>query len=452
MLLSFSVSNFKSFNEEVTLSMMPVKSRLLKNHILQDKTGRSVKALPIATIYGANASGKSNLIQAIGFMRKLIEIGTRYEEQTGTIPYRLDKTSEGQPSRFEMMFKHDGVVYTYGFLVSSSIIHEEWLFAYFSAQESKIFERVTREGRTFVEAGQKLINDVKKSGFIDFVAQGTRPNQLFLTEAAEKNVRLLEPVMHWFSDHLYVIKPGAEYLGLAFRAHRDKEFIETLSKIMSAADVGIQCVRCEEEPFDAEKLLKDYPNEFKALINRKVASIKKKDEYLQLNEGIIHLVSSENENASPALFLRLISEHIRGDGTPVLFDMEEESDGTQRLMHLAPLLRDCIGDDNIYLIDELDQSLHTLLARHLIAGFLANTVEKQMKSQLILTTHDTNLLDRDLLRRDEVLFMEKDALGASHLTSLAEFKMSEGLNYENGYLHGRFGAIPFLGDPQMLTR
>ena len=150
--------------------------------------------------------------------------------------------------------------------------------------------------------------------------------------------------------------------------------------------------------------------------------------------------------------VQLKTVHQRTDGEKVHFDIGSESDGTRRLMDLVPMLRLMSRQDTVFVVDELDRSLHTALAKLLVESVVAGVSGKGPRSQLILTTHDTNLLDRKLLRRDEIWFMEKDNEGASHLVSLAEFKVSDGLNYENGYLNGRFGAIPFLGNARELLR
>jgi hypothetical protein len=164
-------------------------------------------------------------------------------------------------------------------------------------------------------------------------------------------------------------------------------------------------------------------------------------------------LSKESEDEGSAITChKLKSEHRRSDGKTVDFELAVESDGTRRLLDLAPALQDAWKRDRVFVIDELDRSLHSHLSRLFIENVIGGITKKDARGQFIMTTHDTNLLDRKLLRRDEIWFMEKDGAGASHLTCLAEYKISEGLNYENGYLNGRFGAIPFLGNAKDLLR
>jgi AAA15 family ATPase/GTPase len=448
MLLRFSVSNYNSFKDEVSLNMMPVKSRTMKDHIISDVEGKHTEVLPIATIYGANASGKSNLVSAMEFARKLILTGTRPDNSTGVKPFLLDNAMSQAPSRFEFTFKHEGIIYTYGFVVSAQMVHEEWLFGYFTNQESKVFERVTTDKRTKVVPGSRLLAE-KKQIFIDVFADGTRPNQLFLTEAHEKNIDIIKPVMHWFREHLQIIRPNTQYMALALRARDDKEFTKFLANFLRLAGTGIDGIQCISEELKPEKHLHSFPPDAREIIEQAISDEKSTTVSLQGSGDFFTI--HRDANGVP-IYVRLLTEHHRTDGLTIPFETTAESDGTRRLMHLAPMLLDVWGRDRVFVIDELDRSLHTYLSRLFLQTCLASITAKHAQGQFILTTHDTNLLDRNLLRRDEIWFMEKDVEGASHLTSLAEYKVSEGLNYENGYLNGRFGAIPFIGNISDLLR
>ena len=452
MLLQFSVQNFLSIKSEVVLNMAPTKSRTMRDHEITDARNKKTTALPLASIYGANASGKSNLVKAMAFAQKTITQGTRGDQKTGALPHRLDPQFENQPSRFEFVFKHDGVLYTYGFVVSPEVVHEEWLFAYFSNQEAKVFERTTQDGTTKVEPGAKLIKDAGGARFIEFIAKSTRPNQLFLAEAVEKNIEFVKPVAHWFSDHLKIIEADAHFFALAAQASADGGLLEHLSRFLRIADTGVKGIRSVREEVDLEKYL--------GISSAQTEEIREKL-LSQTNEG--HAGVFEVTKAGRTSSLRreedgtivrheLKTEHQQTDGGKVNFDISSESDGTRRLMHLAPMLLRMSQRDMVFVVDELDRSLHTRLAKLFIKSVVTSVSSKELRGQLILTTHNTNLLDRKLLRRDEIWFMQKDNEGTSHLTSLAEFKVSDGLNYENGYLNGRFGAIPFVGDFRELLK
>ncbi len=449
MLLQFSVKNFLSFREEVTLSMVPVKSRLMRGHIIEDNRGKKVSCLPIAAIYGPNASGKSNLVGAIDFASKLILSGTGTGGETGVTPFRLDVETETAPSRFEFVFKHDGVLYSYGFVMDSDSVREEWLFARYTSQESKVFERATCEGKVVVQPGSRLAPTKDQKQFIQFVAQGMRPNQLFLTEADSRNVELLKPVIDWFRDHLRIIPLQSQYLYLASQVRNDPEFVSFLSGFLSQADTGISSLRTEAEKFDLEKHLAGQTEDARGDIlnwlncGQEVQLLSPKPD----RQGV--LIKGAKQEIEHRY---LKTTHTRSDGGTVDFDLSAESDGSRRLMHLAPMLLDLKKNERVYIVDELDRSLHSLLSRMFVRMFLKGIQSRSLRGQLVFTTHDTSLLDRESLRRDEIWFVEKDKSGASHLTSLAEFKVSEGLRYANGYLNGRFGAIPLFGDIQGLLQ
>ncbi len=443
MLIQFSVSNYLSIKDEVLLSMVPAKSRTMKEHIISNNANKPIDVLPLATIYGANASGKSNFIRAISFMRSLVIKGTSPDRLTGVVPYRLDIKTEQEPSRFEIIFKHDGILYTYGFVISGKTVHEEWLFAYYTAQESKLFERITKEDKTEVFPGGRLITDAKGIRYIDFLAKSTRANQLFLTEAYGKNIKIFEPVIHWFREHLTIIRTVKS--NSLRTISNDKYFLDYISNFLQIADTGIKSIKYQTEEFDSNRHLSKFPEEFRKKINEDLA---KKDPQLIVigNQNSRMVISNIPENNKSPTLSRLMTEHTRSDGKMILFELESESDGTRQLIDLVPMLIDVWKKDRVFVIDELERSLHPQISRLFIKACLESVKEKKALGQFIATTHDTNLLDRNLLRRDEIYFMEKDLAGGSHLTSLAEYKINEGLNYENGYLNGRFGAIPFIGN------
>lgn len=451
MLLQFAVENYRSFNSEVVLNMAPAKSRIHKDHVLTSDDDEKIKALPFAVFYGANASGKSNLIKAISFARDFIINGTRGDDGIDTVPFRLDDKTVDQPSKFEFVFKHEGILYSYGFKTTTRLVSEEWLFAEpgKGKKEVKVFERITKNDKTKVVTGNYLNNrggDEKKR--LQFVAEGTRPNQLFLTEAIERNVEKLKPVMQWFRNHIRIILPESEYLQLIERSRSDKKFVSFLETLLKQADVGIQGVSTISEPLDLERQFPEMsPKDKKELHDY----IEKGMNVNLTNGSKMFCVSAENQKNNP-LLVTLKMQHKVNNKQIIEFDAGDESDGTLRMMHLAPPILGLTQDERLVIIDELDRSLHPALCRYFVDAFLKTSLSTKSRAQLIVTTHQTCLLDLELLRRDEIWFVEKDQEGASRLTSLAEFKPREDLKIDKGYLQGRFGAIPFLGDPRKLIQ
>jgi len=422
----------------------------MKDHIITSDQGKSVSVLPLAAIYGANASGKSNLIKAVYFAKNLIINGTSPDESIDLTPFALDTEYEKLPTKIEFVIKIDNILYTYGFLATAQSIKEEWLFAYFSNKESKIFERVSNNDESVtVIPGDRLIENLGDKKFIEYIARGTRPNQLFINEANNKNVSIIKPLWDWFKNSLRIIFPNSNYMNLVTKAHSDSEFLRHLEAILKAAGTGVDGLHCKKTPISNSELLNDAPKKF---INEIKSELQKKKNYsAYIRKGLSTYnirLSSNNELESYSL----MTIHKRKNGTDAQFDTAEESDGTLRLMHLAPMLRNSESSETVYFIDEIDRSLHPHISKLFIQIIIESIKNKKIKNQFILTTHDTNLLDRKLLRRDEIWFIEKSSHGASHLTSLAEYHVTEGLSYQNGYLNGRFGGIPFVGDAKALIK
>lgn len=449
MLIRFSVENFRSFKGEETLSLTPAKSRIHKGHVLvPEGSGRKVGALPLAVLYGANASGKSNLIRAMDFARTLVLRGTRPDVTTGVVPFRLDPDTAGKPSRFEFVLRHEKVLYTYGFACTDQEVAEEWLFAVLQKHEVRLFERVTEAGKARVELGNQLAGTREARQRLQFVAAGTRRNQLFLTEANDRNVEALAPLVHWFRDHLTIVWPDAEYRPLVLRAHDDAQFAAYLSGFLTVADTGIGGIDLAAETLDEDRHLAGIPPRLRKALMGDLDRAADHSVVLGGNKTLLALRQAQDRSAQ---VLTLRTKHQTTAGETVLFDMRDESDGTHRLLHLVPALLDLQSNDDVFVIDELDRSLHPHICQLYLEAFLRGVTEHGHRGQMILTTHDTNLLDLDLLRRDEIWFVEKDDKGASHLTSLADFKLVRAdLRIDKGYLNGRFGAIPFVGDVERL--
>lgn len=450
MLLQFAVRNFRSFNEEVVLNMMPAKSRIHRDHVVASNDGgRKAPALPIAVLYGANASGKSNLLNAIAFAQHLIVNGTRANQPIPRMPFLLSSAGRESPSRFEFVFKTEGTVFSYGFCATEHEVGEEWLFATPGKREQRWFERATKEGHTEVRFGKSFAPNGNQMQRMNFVAEGTRPNQLFLSEAMERNVQQVAPIMNWFKT-LVLVGPDAKYRPLVARAQSDSSFKKLLADVLEMSDTGISGIELEAEPLDRKAHLPGVGDE--EYVRMLDALKQHPNDLVYVAEGRVPLVVSMGRDEIPQ-YLTLKTAHNDETGARIRFDAQNESDGSLRMMHLAPILAQQVaGETSIFLVDELDRSLHPHLCRAFLAAYLEGMRAGHIKGQLIVTTHETNLLDLELLRRDEIWFMEKDKNGASHLTSLAEFKylVRSDQKVSRGYLAGRFGAIPFLGEPKNL--
>lgn len=448
MLIQFTVENFLSFRDRSTFSMVGVNGdRQHPEHLAENEAGKDRPVLPIAAIYGANGAGKSNLIQAVSFAKDLIVEGTRSRQSIAIPIFKLGEYSK-KPSRFEFIFTSQGAQYSYGFSLVKDQILEEWLHGIPKGKKKEVmyFERITSSNKkTTVECGAILKGrSDKQKQFLDFIAQGTRPNQLFLTEAVDRNVESLSPVFNWFNTVLTIIHPEANCFGLEAIVDVDKSFTEFLSEFLKVSGLGIDSIEVEKVTMDIDDRFIEVLGESKDDILLKLNDEDNRSVIVWNEEGEYSVMSKEIDGSISSLQLKAM--HLGENGTLISFKIEEESDGTQRLIHLAPaifMLREL--SEKVIFLDELDRRLHPLLSQ----CFLQSVMRcRGSANQLIFTTHDTNILDLDLFRRDEIWFVEKNNSGASTLYSLAEFKVRPDLKLGKGYLSGRFGAIPFFGDPQ----
>jgi hypothetical protein len=430
--MQFAVENFRSFRHKAVLSLLPAEGIEHAEHQVAQEDEFASRQLrfsqvagqpPIlrcAAVYGPNASGKS----------KLVVLGTKSDDHLNVTPFKLDDASRGGPSRFEFELAIGEVRYSYGFVATSKIIEAEWLFANDGTGERALFERTQPSpyGAPEITLGDALAEDTERRQFLGFVAKGTRKNQLFLTEAREHNAVELGPVARWFKRGLYVAPKTSKPVRLLRRLERDASLARFVADFLKASGTGVSDIRVERHRVDRR------------------------------GEGLAEFILAggtieREQGASGLELLRIQMQHASVGGTLVPLGLNEESDGTLRLMTLGVFLYDLqrsAGGARTIVIDELERSLHPLLTRAIIKTFLESRTPDR-RGQLVFTTHDTNLLDLSVLPRDSIWFTEKDSEGATSLYSLAEFKEEQlvklGDHLEDGYLHGRFGAIPFLGDP-----
>ncbi len=450
MLIQLTIENFLSFRDEVTFSMVGVSSdRQHADRLIEDAAGKGRSVVPIAAIYGANASGKSNLIKALIFAKDLILEGTRSNRSIPVATFKLGDYSK-KPSKFEFIFTHQDARYAYGFKLNREQIIEEWLHVIPPGKKKEVmyFERITSsDKKTTVDYGVPLTGrSSKRKQFLEFIAEGTRSNQLLLTEAIDRNVEDLEPVANWFASVLTIISADSDVTKLEVAALRDKSFTDFLSEILKLSGTGIDGIEAKEVELDFDNY---FPNMSKIEKDEFLEEFSEKDDNAALIDGANgkQYVVIKNEHEKLRL-IQMTTQHRHENGTLVDFTMDEESEGSQRLINLIPVLFLLkYSHEEVIFIDEIDRRLHPLLSDF----FVKTAIESRNKgNQLIFTTHDTNLLDLELLRRDEIWFVEKDRQGSSTFYSLAEFKTRPDLKIEKGYLNGRFGAIPFLGNPESL--
>jgi uncharacterized protein len=443
MFLQFAVENYLSFRDRAVLSMLAdPRVEHAPGQVLEGPGGR--KVLRAAAVYGANGAGKSNLVKALDVMRDIVLRGTRGEDPLPVVPFKLDPAKRNEPAHFEMEIAAAGKHYSYGFEASAKQVEAEWLHESDpDGEERLLFEREAGRDKPRITVGDALSADPKRRGFLEYVADGTRQNQLFMAEAGERNVVELEPVRKAIRGWT-IVAPDAPYLPLLDRLQGSDDFKKVIASVLKEGGTGIHDLRVQ---IDHELLPPDVATVLKSA-RTEVAAQFAKAENAKLSI----------DDAGRMEVAHLFAVHRLPTGEQIELSMNEESDGTRRLLNLAPILHPVeeVGPEPLFVIDELERSLHPLLSRMLLQLFFAR-VGSGAAAQIIFTTHDTNLLDLRILSRDSVWFMEKDVRGGSIMYPLSEFDQAQldaiekqGRSLEKGYLQGRFGAIPFFGSLEAL--
>ncbi len=420
MLIEFRVKNFRSIRDELVLNLVASRDDSLEDNCI---SSHGLSLLKSTAIYGANASGKSNLVSAVQFMRSFVwnSADTQVGDSIPVKPFLLDELSSSSPSLFEITFLVEGVRYQYGFEVNKERVLTEWLFASPLGRAQRWFEREYDEEQGVYE--WKFGSNLK--GEKNRIRELTRGNALFLSVAAKFAHSQLTPIYTWFRKHLQVAPPKHLFGPITAKAllesESDDEVKTTLYEyaidFLKKADLGIAGVKISKEDV-GEQVPDNLPEEIRSVLLQKLTDV----------SGFkIHL-----------------AHHNSDTGEDVFIDLEEESDGTQRLFQLAIPWLQAVTLGITIIVDELESSLHPLLSRALIEFIQGPANESG--AQIVFTTHDSTLLDQSLLRRDQVWMMEKDPQGGSHMYSLLEFKPRKGEALQKGYLAGRYGGIPALED------
>lgn len=437
MLLDFHLGNYRSYHDvrEFTLIASADNAHLDSKVTIKVPYGdkaRTINVLTSAVIYGANASGKSNLLNGIKFMKRFIfdsSRNTQIDELIAIEPCSVSGGAEKEPSHFEVIFIHDGILYRYGFEVTRKKVRSEWLFFSPKGKTARLFVRDQDSysiGKHFSE-GKGL--DGK-----------TRDNALFLSVCAQFNGEISKKILNWFSK-LNVISgiEDKEYLPFTIHSLNEKWFLEEMKNLMRLADSGIDNITFEQHEIDFSEL----PDEIKS-------KLVKKEKSTQRFSG------SDDKNNGDAV-KTVVQEcrflHTKFDSnkeiTPVAFEEHQESQGTKKLFAIAGPIIDTLKFGKTLFIDELDARLHPLLTQYLIQLFNSRK-RNPNNAQLIFTTHDTNLLSGRFFRRDQIWFTEKDKQNTTDLYSLSDFKVRKDASFNKDYIMGKYGAIPYISDTSVL--
>ena len=420
----FSVGNYKSFKDINTLSLMATKSVSVyadvDDHNLFSLNHSGLRMMKTKALYGANASGKSNIIKALSLFINIVKNSVINKSVLSEVDnFRFSVVSDTEPSYFQLIFWQDGTRYRYGFEVDREKVYSEWLYHKASLREEPLFIReglkVIEVNKTSFGEGDTLLNlfDVDK-GENDLF----RSNSLVLTTLSTFGMAKISANIIRSIASINVVSGLGDYN--LTRSAEDSMENEDIKKyilgILKFGDIGIKNI----QHFDIGEISSSNKVE-----DNKVNKKKKSDSVV-----VLSLRPKYNEN----------KEEVGLGWLPFFY----ESEGTKKLFEIAPCIYESFKNETPLIIDEFDARFHPLLTKEIIK--LYNSPQNK-SSQLIFTTHDTNLLDNKIFRKDQIDFVEKDSYGASHLYSLIEFKgVRNSSSFENDYIKGKFGAIPYLGD------
>jgi uncharacterized protein len=418
MIISFEFQNFRSIYKPIRLDMLPSKMKGTKetDGNLLSITDQKIKVLKSAVIFGANASGKSNVLKGFEFFQHFIlnSIDLKINQKIPFNPFRLFRTAENEPSKFAMEFLVGKNRYEYSFSIDSTKVFEEYLISYSSRKSTEIFSRKYGEPIKF-NAGFKGEKKALESQLLD--------NQLLLTKGANSNFEQLIEVYEYFQTHLNVFTSDfSDHSYTLKHSFEDETFNSKITEFLRFADTGIEAfqVKKEEVDFSAHKFFDSLPDDVKS-----------------------NIIDQSTYKAT----VSHISCEIEGDTNEksIFWPLGEESEGTQKLFAIAGPVIDILKKGAVLIFDEINNSLHPLISRFLVETF--NDPEKNPNgAQLIFTTHDVTLLDNDLFRRDQIWLVEKNRCGYTDFNSLCGFEIRKDVPLEKWYLSGRFGALPIISD------
>ena len=423
MIIEFSVRNYKAIRDEQTFSFVPTAlTELSETNTFESGVPGVGRLIRTAGIYGANAAGKTTLLDALLRMKSLVLSSANdsaSDHPIGIKPFLFD-ASKDEPTMMQVVFVHHEVRYQYGFECTRERIIEEWLYAYPDRRAQHVFSRTYKPELGDYEWDIKPFLKGRKSAWRD----STGPRSLFLSVAARNNSKQLAEVRTWFRDS--IIESSGDNL-----SRTAKMIVETgegvkaiLLGFLKKADLRIEDLRFEER---------------------------------RLNDGDAVFVAIRDALPEPArksfdeaISYRISTKHIGKDGDEIWLDMSEESQGTREYFSQLGFLMVTLSIGGLMVFDELNRNLHPLLAQALVSFFHSDDWNPK-HAQLWFTTHETSLLTTDLLRRDQVWFAEKNEDGATSIYPMTDFEPRKGASIEKHYLQGRFGAIPYISDDRFAT-
>ncbi len=439
MLIRFIAKNIYSFKEETDFNLFPNKTQRLNHHKIAHN---NVEILRLSAIYGANGSGKSNLIKAISLLDTMIKKGKLLDDIDDN-KFKLCEANSKIPISLGIEFYIKSKIYYYTITFENDIILNEYLAESKNETDVLIFDRNFENGTLSINFFKDYIKNERNRLFVDILSEKLiQKNELllsFLNDKYSDEFVDIKIAYEWFKNTLVIIKPNAKPEGIAHILDTDNNLIEFANYFVPNLNTGISNISVEKKL--AENVVENVSDD---KIGNILSKIKKDPNFMSV---VTHKETNEEYsivNESGTVFIkRLITNHLNDKGTFTEFSLGMESDGTKRLIDFLPAINDILKEETVYLIDEIERSIHPITIKQIISKISA---DKTAKGQLIFTTHESCLLDQEILRPDEIWFAQKDIDGASKLYPLSDFNIHNTANIENGYLNGRYGGIPFLSN------
>ena len=425
MLIEFKFTNYRSFRDETVLSMEAMGLGTYKSCLIPF---RNKRLLPAAAIYGKNGGGKSNVIRAFWLAVQFIRNAQRTQHENAPIPvqpFLLNDTSRDEPTSFEFIYTIADVKYVYGFSATKKEIFKEYLYYAPKGQLSMVFER---DHQNF------MFRDNSEKKRRQLISEAVGPNQLYFAIACTMNESACQKSMSWFRENIFFSRDYTDIPSQLIEYSEKPDMLAAIKKYAENADVGIQDMNFEfrnEEIKDASNT-GDIPSGIVAALTQFAKALSDIS-----NTSEIKLQRSEVNATS-------YHKGLKSDGSEALFELQlaDESDGTRKLMALAPAIERALECGGLLLVDELEKEMHPLMVEMIVSKFQSQSINPN-HAQIIFTTHDTELLNMNLLRKDQLYFADKSKKdGASELYSISELQTPTNENIRKGYLLGKYGGTP----------
>ncbi len=424
MLIEFKFKNFRSFRDESTLSMEATGLSTFKNSIIEYG---NTKLLPSVAIYGKNGGGKSNVIRAFWLAVQFIKNAQRTQHENASIPmspFSLNDYSKNEETAFEFIYVLNNIKYIYGFSATKEKVIKEYLYHSPKGQKATVFER---ESQTF-----KFTENKQKRKLI---SETVAENQLFFSIACTMNDADCSMAMQWFREYVFFSRDYADIPRQLLEYSNDTSMLKAISNYAKEADIGIEDMQFE---FNSQDI--DDENQFPDNVPEGIRTAL---------TNFLHALSETSNNSEVKLKMGEVTatSYHRGtnkNGEKELFPLElsEESDGTRKLMAIAPAIESVMNKGGVLLVDELERELHPMLVNYLVSKFQSKRTNTN-NAQIIFTTHNTELMNEEIMRKDQLYFVDKSqANGVSELYSISEFSTKTSENIQKGYLVGKYGATP----------